>query len=253
MKRLILVAAALAVSACATVRPDNLIDAEARPLITSAETVLVVKSAEIGTEINVSNVAAATGGGLIPALIDSGINADRTAKAEEAAGPIRDKLIDFDFGAELQEDLARELATTGIEMIDTVELVRSEVADYRSEKVAKSKAPAVLFIDAAYSLSPDMGRIALSANAQMFPTIAELNAFKEKVDDDAKFEPSDNLMRKLYRSEAFLVEVVDGETLGALAATMPVEELVKSISMASDQLAKMIAADIVIDDTYEAK
>ena len=105
-------------------------------MITSTDTVLVVKAAEIGTEINVSNVAAATGGGLIPALIDSGINADRTKKAEEAAGPIRDKLIDFDFGAELQEDLAREPETTGIENIGNVELVRSETAEYRSTKVA---------------------------------------------------------------------------------------------------------------------
>ncbi|MDG1824916.1 MAG: hypothetical protein P8H62_01490 [Henriciella sp.] len=87
----------------------------------------------------------------------------------------------------------------------------------------------------------------------MFPTIAELNAYKEKVDDDAKFEVTDNLMRKIYRSEAFLAEIGDEAALGVIAATMPVEDLVKSISTASEELAKMITADIVTDDTYEEK
>ena len=251
MKHLVFAAAILTVSACATVRPNNFIDTEARSSLSSIETILIVKNSEIGTEINVSNVAAVTGGGLIPALVDAGINSDRTKRAEVAAGPIRDKLIDFDFAAELEADLERELAEIEIDGISEIELVRAELKDYRAGKVSGATAPAVMFIDSNYKLSPTMAHIVLAASVQIFPTLAELNAYKEKIDEDSKFEPSDNIFRNVYRSEVNLVEVTDGVELGALAAEMPIEDLVKAISIASDKLAKMIAADLIIDDTYE--
>src|SRR5437762_6083750 len=50
---------------------------------------VVVAQGEIKSDINPSNIAAATGGGLIEALIDAKITSDRAKKAELEIQPLR--------------------------------------------------------------------------------------------------------------------------------------------------------------------
>lgn len=75
------------------------------------KTVIVQSQQEIGADIVQSNIAAATGGGLIPALIDLGINNSRAKKAVSATEPVRDSLIGYDAGRSLADALSKELAT----------------------------------------------------------------------------------------------------------------------------------------------
>jgi hypothetical protein len=54
-----------------------------------------------------SNVSAAAGGGLLPGLIDVGVDAHRTSRANKLMEPIRKELAGYDFRAQFAEALGR--------------------------------------------------------------------------------------------------------------------------------------------------
>lgn len=57
---------------------------------------VVVAQSEIKTDINPSNLAAATGGGLLGGIIGAAVDSSRAKKAEELVSPIRAAIGDFD-------------------------------------------------------------------------------------------------------------------------------------------------------------
>jgi hypothetical protein len=59
--------------------------------------IVTVAQSEIGAGIQPSTISAATGGGLLVALVDAGINNARAKTAEAAIVPVRDALTDFYF------------------------------------------------------------------------------------------------------------------------------------------------------------
>lgn len=252
MKKLVLTVAAISLAGCATPRGYNLIDAEARPELNSMESVLLVKQSELGSAIETSNISAATGGGLIPALIDAGVNANRTKTAEEMISPIRDKMIDFDFPAQLESDIEAALADIGIEGITEVELVRAEDRTYRQDTVAETSADAVMFIDSTYQLSPNFDMVVVTANVTVYPKSPALNAFKERFDEDEKYvEFTDNIFKFTFMQTASLggsptKEYREGNAQRIIE--MPVEELTAVFVEASEKIAKDIATELQRDD-----
>jgi len=75
--------------------------------IKSTEAILVLSQQEIAAEINPSAVAAATGGGLLFALVDVAVNKSRADDAEAAIAPIKNALLDYDFATGHQENRRR--------------------------------------------------------------------------------------------------------------------------------------------------
>lgn len=254
MRKLIALSALAMLAACASPRAYNRIDAEARPLIKSGETYLVVTRTEIGTEIDVSNVAAATGGGLIPALIDAGINESRTTKAESLIAPIRDKLVDYDFGAQLEADLKLALEGLGIVGLSDVKLVRAVPKDFEQTTVAASPADTVMFVVSGFSLSSNFTHVKTSASVQVFPANEALAAFKEKPDWDAKMtEPTDNIYRNVFRAEGSLDLAGEMEANASAVSEMEADLLMAALSKASQTLAQQIAADLAKNDDVTSK
>src|SRR5262245_9830976 len=92
----LLFAAACAVQGCA-VPPKRIVDDAARTAPEGRNALVVVAQGEIRAEIRPSNVAAAAGGGLLPALLDVVIEQGRTAKVERYIRPMRDALGPYDF------------------------------------------------------------------------------------------------------------------------------------------------------------
>ncbi len=76
--------------------PPNVISAQERSIAGNRALQVLVAQPEIKSDINPSNIAVATGGGLIGGLLAASQNAARTKKAEAAIEPVRNSLTGFD-------------------------------------------------------------------------------------------------------------------------------------------------------------
>lgn len=251
--RHLVMAAAISVglTACATPRTYNHIDQPARLAMDSAETLLIVVQSEIGSDIDVSDVTTATGGGLLPALIDAGINANRREKAEEMIAPIRDMLVDYDFASVMKTSLAESLESVSVEGMSNVTLSRSTDMDMVESFVQDTATSAVLLVNTDYKLSSDFSRMIASANVFIYPKDEALFAYREKGDKDAKLaEYNDNIYRNSILFEANLLPAAtaDKPTNAAAVAALDAEEIQAVLDKAAKGLANAIASDLLIND-----
>src|SRR5687768_4711426 len=76
---------------------NSFIAPEARTVEGGRDVRIIVSQAEIQPNINISNVTAAAGGGLLFALIDAGVNNARAKEAEKKIVPLREALVGYDF------------------------------------------------------------------------------------------------------------------------------------------------------------
>ncbi|TLY35247.1 MAG: hypothetical protein E6K61_13715 [Nitrospirae bacterium] len=99
----------LSAPGCVTTEPAYIpLAKEVSQQIKSSNAVIVSTQDEIKADVEKSNVATYTGGGLIPALIDVAIEGSRSKSAEQDIKPIRDALVGFDMGRELQTSLGNQ-------------------------------------------------------------------------------------------------------------------------------------------------
>src|SRR4030042_368488 len=137
--------------------------------ITSVDVYIGLAQQEIYAEIVKSKVATATGGGLIPALIDAGVDQHRAKKAEELIQPIRAALMDYDFGRCLTEKIESELKSLTWMKINNVR-VSGDISKKGYEKAfADSEASAILFVTTKYFLSPHLIVLNMSSEAKLYP------------------------------------------------------------------------------------
>lgn len=247
MRNFLAVLVALSLGACATPGFRH-IEPDARAKLTSMESVLIVTQSEIGAEINTSKASVATGGGIVGALIESGINNARTKTAEELVAPIRDIMIDFDFGAILEQELEAELAALNIANAQEVTLLRGLEAGTPNTMIEQSGASAVLFINSTYNLSAEFDEMVATAVVALYPVSENLYPYKEKVDaDNKRAELSDNIYRNTFRVTQPLSDLDKKEENAAALAERPASELTGPLSEAAKILARAIAADMQID------
>ncbi len=83
---------------------------EVKRKIESVDAYVFLQQEHLYAKIKESNISMATGGGLIPALIDAGVNSYKTNKAENNMAPVRDVLSGFDLASCFKEELISELA-----------------------------------------------------------------------------------------------------------------------------------------------
>lgn len=96
---------------CVSGIPRTPLSAQNNSLIQQASSYNLVIQDEIRPAVNVSNVAGAMGGGLIPALIDSSINKSRNRSAQEVMIGFYDATEDHDFRANLAADFNKAIAS----------------------------------------------------------------------------------------------------------------------------------------------
>jgi hypothetical protein len=89
---------------------------EQRAKITELKAHVVVVQDEVIVEVHPSNVVAATGGGLIAAMIDSSITNSRVKASQEIMGPFYAAIEEIDFRKEFNGAIQRELANYPIKV-----------------------------------------------------------------------------------------------------------------------------------------
>jgi hypothetical protein len=167
----------LALAACGTVPPFAPLPSDARDKIASTEIVVPIKQSEIYVFVPASNVSAATGGGLLWALVDAGVDAVRTKKAETAVTPLRDALVDYNFDDGFRDALKSGLADQGWLHVDTVHVVKTVTNDALDADLKGSKDAAVLFLSTDYNLDNDGNVLTVSVYATLFPNSDALKAY----------------------------------------------------------------------------
>jgi len=123
---------------------------------------------EIAADVNPSNVAAITGGGLIGALIDVAVEANRAKKAEVTITPLRDALIEFNSGEVLRTHVSDKMSAEPILPIRKVLITGPVKEKDVAAQAAKSDADGTLFISVDYRLSPNFDRVRVLAHVALF-------------------------------------------------------------------------------------
>ena len=127
---------------------------------------VLVGQGEIKSDINPSDVVAATGGGLLGALIDAKINSDRAKRAEAAIQPIRAALTNYDVDA-LANDASR-VAGEKLTWFQPASVVfgRDTSVAGKVAVLDASKSGQMAFFEYTYDLSPDFSSVRVRVNMQ---------------------------------------------------------------------------------------
>lgn len=123
---------------------------------------------EIAADVTQSNVAAITGGGLIGALIDVAVEANRAKKAEVTITPLRDALIEFNSGEVLRSHVSDKMHAEPLLPIRQVLITGPVKEKDVAEQAKKGEADGILLISVDYRLSPNFDRVRVLAHAVLF-------------------------------------------------------------------------------------
>ncbi len=243
----------MAVSACQTTPPNNYLDAEARPLIKDVDSVLISQQTEVGADIKTSQLSRYVQGHIIPVLFDVGLNTVRTIKAKKHVTPVREKLVDYDFTADIREEFDQALAKSGLEGADGLRILRQEPLGFRAAYIRQSKADAVMFMDVKYAFTPSFDNLNLTSSVMVYPVNPALSPFKEKPDTDRVIEYSDNIYRNNFMTSVSVGLEGDTKTSenAAAWAALSETELLEKLQDAASSLAADIAADLSVDELPE--
>ena len=160
---------ALALTACVAVVPEHVaLTAQARAGITSTEAVLPISQGELYIDVPASNVSAATGGGLLPALIDAGIDSVRASNAAKAVRPLNDAVVDFNFDTVLADEVRKSMAGADGVHVDTVRVIKDASPASFDRALAASKDGAVLLAITNYHLANDGGSLWIEVHAGLY-------------------------------------------------------------------------------------
>lgn len=258
MKRISLIFAVLAMSACSTTNTPNFnhLDAGARPHIQTVDTVLVAKQKRLGADVKegskVAKILAVTQANVLPLLVDAGVTGIRTFTAHKLSAPMREALGDYDYPVEFKEQILTSLSTSAVDGIDQIKIRRKEFDGFRGGFIQTSSADAVMFIDMRYGFTQDFGKLYVALSATMFPNKDELTPFQEEEGNDNVIEYTDNI----YRNQFVAIISPDDKAAGQSGkyvnsiywAGLSEEELKVRLEKAGLLLAETLANDLGIDD-----
>jgi hypothetical protein len=244
-------ACALVVAGCATPVPEHVaLDAAARPSIDSTEVVAPVRQSEIYVFVPRSRVGAATGGGLIGALIDAGVDAHRAHTATDSVKRLRDATVDYSFDQKLTADLQQSLGKVEWLKVDGVRVMKDVAPDNLAAAINGSKHGAVLIVDGDYQLSNDGAVLTVTLVADLYANNDALKKYKpaKTANEKLVYHPGN----AIYRAKFMQTEVTAGTghdrdaniSLWSADSGKPMRE---ALDKAVDDLTRQLAEDIQSD------
>lgn len=232
--------------ACGTVAPYKPLPVAAVDKLASTDVVAAIAQSEIFVFVPASNVGAATGGGLLGALIDASITDARTTKANDASKVLRDSLLDFDFDKLLAGDLKASLSQVPQLHLGNVHVVKEVTNDGMDRALDGSNAAAVLFAATTYNVSNDGDVLFVTVSAALFPRSDELEALTKSGNSG----PKTLLTNALYRNMLVFETKVPGATgdrdhdMAAWSADHGAP-MRAALTMGTAKISAMLAADLL--------
>lgn len=146
--------------------PPNFVSEEARTVAGGRAVQVLVAQSEIKSNINQSYATVALGGGLLGALIDAAVEAERAKKAEEDITPIREALTGFDVDALAQ--------TTAKASLEGVPWLQAAPVSFGKDSTALGKSAAldagsteqIAFLEYTYDVSSEFDAVRVVLNMQ---------------------------------------------------------------------------------------
>ncbi len=159
-------ASSVALSGALAASIPNVIEEQSRTVAGGRAIEVVVAQSEIKSDINPSNLAVVTGGGLLGGLLAASQNASRAKKAEAAITPLRDALVNFDVDGLSLETTKHAVAQVSWLQPTAIILSKDSSVLGRSGYLDSSGVSQVSFIDYSYDVSPDFASIRVVARLQ---------------------------------------------------------------------------------------
>lgn len=128
---------------------------------------VLVAQVEIKSNINPSNIAMATGGGLLGALIEAGVDSSRARKAEAAIQPVRVALAGYDADALAVSTSNAALAEVPWFQPKASAFAKDTSVLGKSALLDTSATDQMAFFEYSYDTSPDCSSIRVAVNMQL--------------------------------------------------------------------------------------
>ena len=155
------------ISTMATAKaPARVVSEQARQVTGGRALRVMVAQAEIKADINPSNLAVATGGGMLGGLLAAAQNAARTKKAEAALEPVRAAMTGFDADTLSLDTTRQGLAT--VAWMQPVDPAFSKDSSLLGKSAALDAGPAaqIAFIEYSYDMAPDFSSVRVVAKIE---------------------------------------------------------------------------------------
>jgi hypothetical protein len=229
-------------SGCAT--PNRLaLNPEHKANVGTTQTTVLLTQQEIGTDITQSNITAATGGGLIFALIDAGIENSRAKKAEKHVVPVRDALIGYNLGDVLNSSLKSRLASRDWLKAGSFNIQQVSTLESLDSWIKNADGDGLLLVNTQYRFTPKFDGITISARISIHPKQGPLVA---------QAKPYQNLPPLIYYN-AFSATIwmsdwpaqsPDAEAAVKLWAEEGGKRARTALDLGADEIARMLAFDL---------
>lgn len=158
--------AGASVGSGAVAAPANVVTESAREIQGGRAVQVLVAQSEIKSNINPSNIAVATGGGLLGGALAASQNASRTKKAETLIEPVREALTGFDADRLAQDTTAAALAQVPWLQSAAVSFSKDSSPVGKSSALDSIGASQVAFIEYSYDFSPDFADLRVVAKVE---------------------------------------------------------------------------------------
>lgn len=144
---------------------------------------ILVAQSEIKSDINLSNIAVATGGGLLGGLIGAAVDSARAKKAEELIAPVRTAVADLDADAKAIETAKLSFAGTEWFKANPASAFSKDASPAgKSGVLDASSATQTAFVEYSYDLSPEFDALRvvqkIDVAAKAIPASAKGNGEK---------------------------------------------------------------------------
>ena len=236
---------ALMLAGCQTPIPNYIaMPAPAKSQIASTDVVLPIRQAEIYVFVPASNITAATGGGLLWALVDAGVDSVRTSKAETAVKPLRDALVDYSFDRVVSGKMKEALAGVSYLNVTGVQVTKDLASIAPTVAGAKSDAVMVGCID--YKLDNDGKVLTVNMGVNVYPKTDALKALRTQKPQKEETHPLNALYRNFFtftKTPPDLGPKADRDAYIAAWSADKGAMMRAALDEAADSLAKQLAAD----------
>lgn len=132
--------------------------------------ITTVAQSEIIAGIQQSNIAAATGGGLLIALIDAGVNNSRAKTAEEAITPVRDSLADYNFDVKALATTEAVIKKVPWLNVKATEANKDPTNARFTKALDQTSGAQLLSVTYDYMLDNNFQQLKVGANVALLPT-----------------------------------------------------------------------------------